>query len=115
MRSAIWPRFTPLVLAVAVLIVPALGSGAGPVKGPRRCGTVLGNTLTVKGPITCKRARTFARCMLTRRCRGVFHGSPSGPRSQWYTTFPGGWRCGATFQGVTSCRHGKGQLTLQAL
>jgi hypothetical protein len=90
-------------------------SGIAPAKGPRRCGIVLSTTLTVEGPITCKQARTFARCVLTHRCRGVFHGSPNGPRSQWYTTCPNGWTCGATFQGVTSCRHGKGRLTLLAI
>jgi hypothetical protein len=98
------------VLAAAALSVMAASSAGA----QRSCGTThlhggaLVRVSVAHGSVSCASARAIVKRYGTGTvhysCKGTNGGPP--PHACLYTTYPGGWRCGALEQGASACWRG---------
>lgn len=96
---------------IAVLAAAVAAISAAPASAKRPCGSarllvqpgVRAEVTIARGPLSCVQARSLARLYGSRR--GIRHSFPS--RTLGYSTYPGGWQCGALDHGNTRCVRGR--------
>jgi hypothetical protein len=102
---------------ITILAAVAVAVCASPAAAARSCGStplLQGGRASVtitRGPLSCSQARAIIRLY------GSNHGTPhglNGPRSGFYTTYPGGWICGPLEQGGSACWLGGTPRSLSA-
>ncbi|MCW3030807.1 MAG: hypothetical protein JWM66_940 [Solirubrobacterales bacterium] len=97
-----------LLTTIALLAASVVAISATPASASRSCGVLrlqgrdAVRVTIYRGPVSCAGARGIVKLYGTPKV-GTFHGNPNGPRSGWYTTFPGGWTCGPLEQGSATC------------